>query len=818
MFARARFIPRNLVIAILALCLVPWLLSFLSVPIAHGQEASVCDDVRYLIAHETTPADLFGGGGGLLTAGVPVDGQMGGGDLGDYWVFSTSGARPITLTFNSLPPEVAVEFALFHGMDPVPDGNGETGYYAAMTGQQYTFPVEEAGLYTIVVQLTHIVDVDGPPGRYEMNVFFAGGADVQVEPLRDESNSDGIYPQIANGMMLLDFPSAEVQAPLGGVTSVSTHGGQAAQAFFSRRMGYGIYISNWAERISFMGGNLAAVGIADARRIFYFESFGYQRNYTTSTADLNNFTDSNDIRVRLDWSLITGFWLLDDCAGIKLRDGHSFVAQTNRQERAFSITSAQDGIGITVRGPNALGEVVDHRLTLDWEIIAPDSEVQLIQGILDASLAGNRSIEIESTDITMLPYAMPEDASGQGAVPLRVTFNDKDTTIILDWVGLERFVMIGGRVYLHFTADDALRTEVQRDGTNLERLEALNGVVHIVYKDIDAETPGEQRLLLPRSESYIELVTPPGYPAFDGTRLPGQDGYAPRALNNLGGECYPVNTLLPEANCTPNGYPNPANGNLWYAVTDHLARGYLLDLALTRSYNSRASMIDGPFGYGWTTTFLLDYDVPFNPDTNSRVVDLNNMEASTPYRVGLDLTWAPRGVVTFTTPSGSRHVFVGEASFTGGELTALTMPGWTLSRASVYDRWMLRQEDGLTYFFDRAGRLVGYGYPQKSRMIDIQYFTEAFDGPGSVGAAIPVIISDAPDMRRLELYYDESHHIIRSVLRDMTAEPNPADVDTSVCDLNRNCFEVLYEYQDDRLATVHYADGQQAVYRYDESG
>jgi hypothetical protein len=77
-----------------------------------------------------------------------------------------------------------------------------------------------------------------------------------------------------------------------------------------------------------------------------------------------------------------------------------------------------------------------------------------------------------------------------------------------------------------------------------------------------------------------------------------------------------------------------------------------IDLALTRSYNSAAANVDGPFGFGWTNTFLLDYNVAFDPATSSRVVDPTVVDA---YPVSLDLTWSPRGVVTLITSSGSRR-------------------------------------------------------------------------------------------------------------------------------------------------------------------
>ena len=81
-------------------------------------------------------------------------------------------------------------------------------------------------------------------------------------------------------------------------------------------------------------------------------------------------------------------------------------------------------------------------------------------------------------------------------------------------------------------------------------------------------------------------------------------------LNNLGGECAPINTLLSQFNCANNGDINPANGNLWYSVTDLTAYHPVFDLALTRSYNSYNMAADGAFGRGWDFNF------------NQRVVEL----------------------------------------------------------------------------------------------------------------------------------------------------------------------------------------------------
>jgi hypothetical protein len=361
-----------------------------------------------------------------------------------------------------------------------------------------------------------------------------------------------------------------------------------------------------------------------------------------------------------------------------------------------------NNFSLRLRSSDSNNQPAEYRATLDWAGIAPDSETQLYNGVFTVDLIGERQIALESTQIDMRrssPAAVNENT------PLQVQLLDRAANLVLDWADMKRFALIDNTLEIAFLNEP--RTTTTRSGENLAEFNSINGATHIIYKNLPDGTPGEERLLLPEAESYIEIITPAGLPAFDSTALPGEPGYMPRALNNLGGECYPINTLQEQANCPPNGNPNPANGNVWYAATDLEAYGGALDLALTRSYNSALVHVDGPFGKGWTTAYLLDYDAPYSADSASRAITPEDVAR---YPVGLDVTYAPRGLVTFITPSGSRHVFATSApEFRDGILTALSMPGWTLSRDSVQSPlWELRQDSGLVYFFDRAGRLVRY--------------------------------------------------------------------------------------------------------------
>jgi YD repeat-containing protein len=795
-----------------------------------GQENSAypdCDAVRYLMDAEITPYDL-GLGGGLIQPDGRQAGVFAADHYADTWSFNVLLPRNIggfalpdvaTLAFDQIDPALDLEFALFAGMSPLapemPAGESAAAgiYRPVQTGQIYTFRLARDGAHTLVVRRARLTEQS--TGEYAFTASFPGGGGIFVENLRDNTTNRPLIepPELAAGREIIPLEAAQVVIHPRVATSVGTYGGTASQVRYGPvAENYGIFINEWADRIALLGGDLAVTGHSPAGspRIFYLQDYGYQVDMLDG--DFANVVDANGTRFRLSWQAIRGVWITAECAGMKLVDGRTFTGVLDPAARDVTFQGDLEDFTIRLLGPGIEGRSIPHEMTLSWQGIEAGSELSLRDGVFQADLIGGRALELETTRVDLRREPV-DDGRAPENTPLAIELRDRQASMLLDWVNIERLALVGERLDLAFLDDP--RQVATRRAADLLRLEALDDVIQIVYQDVAEGIPGEQRLLLPRAEGYIELVTPAGLPEFDGRALPGQPGYAPRALNNLGGECYPINTLQPQANCPPNGHPNPANSNLWYAVTDHLARGGHIDLALTRSYNSGAATIDGPFGYGWTSLLLPDYNTAFDPATGSRPV-----HAGDDYRVGLDLTWAPRGLVTFSTGSGSRHVFVtGSNDYDGGQLTALTMPGWTLRRDNLRDRyWVLRQDNGLVFRFDRAGRLVSYGYPDRERVITVEYPRDLLDGPGALGASTPVILTDAAELRRLELYYNEDHRVSRSVLRDMTAFDTLDGIDLAVCDPSANCFETVYSYNDGFLTGVRYADGSTATYQYNEDG
>ncbi len=785
--------------------------------------AHACDAVRFLIENDTVPyaLDL---GGGVIQPGQAVTSTLNEGAYADIWAlnvvrptnnFGTILNATLTLRFDTVDSDLGLEVSVFREMDPQADDSGVEDFQPVTAGATFTYTFIRDGAYTIVIRR---VDVSRQiTGSYTFLPQFDGGGEIELNNLRDDSAGSflEIPPQLVSGRQIVTIPGTHIEAHPAAPTLVASFNGNAVGVRYSvPGNNYGLRLNDWADNLYLLGGDLAAAGndTSPERRVFYMQDYGYRFNMTDG--DLLNVVDSNGTRLSLSWDFVRGVWITRDCAGFRLADGHTFTGIIDRDERDITFRGPEDDFTIRLVSFDPAGQPQSYRIDLGWAGVAENSEMTLSGGVLTAALDGERAIALESTLIDMRRLPAPPTELMTENIPLAVTMTDRDTTLLLDWVDMRRLSLVGQMLEFEFI--DEPRDVTTRSATDLLRVEALDNVIRIIYKEVSEGVPGEERLLLSRAESYVEIVTPAGFPEFDGRALPGQPGYSPRALNNTGGECYPVNTALPEANCPPNGHPNPANGNLWYAVTDHAAYGGLIDLTLTRSYNSAYAAVDGPFGRGWTTPYLLDYNVAFNPETGSRTI---TPAEYTGYPVGLDLTYAPRGLVTFITPSGSRHLFASQSDdFDGGELVALTMPGWVLRRDSVRDtRWSLWQDTGLEYQFDRAGRLTQYGYPQTGRVLNINYPRSTLGGPASLGAETAVVITDAATSRRIELYYNTRHHVIRSVLRETRGLSLNA-LDTSACDITANCFETRYRYNGDLLVGVEYPDGQRATYEYDESG
>lgn len=765
-------------------------------------EPAICDDVRYLMAQDATPYDL-NAPGTTLAPDEATRVQFKPDVYSQFYAFKVVlprdnfnnpvSAADIRLTFSGVPENLNLEFAVFRNMVKLRD-------YAPVTDGTVSVTVRQDTVYTVAIRRQSLYpQAMAAEGEFTLTASYPGDTDIVLGNLRDNSTGSQLLqpPVLVDGLTRIPISeSTQVNIHTGSAISVASQGGQGAQVRFD---GGAILFGAWAQKIDILGGDLAARGTTPGGnpRIFFLQDYGYLRELFNENL---NIEDTNGTKITTDWQGIKGLWLLRDCIGIKLLDGRTFVAPTQPAARQVTFTGGLNAMTVRLNTFNRASQLLPYDLVIDWRGVLANSEAHLLDGILTLKMDGGKQLLLESTRITMARRSSGDEP----AIPLDIRLADRAALVTLDFVNMGSFALTGDTIAIQFTDRRAeLTPTVTRTANRLERFEALNDVIQLVYQAVNEQTPGEQRLLLPRGDNYIEIITPAGFPTFDSTALPDEPGYAPRGLNNLGGECYPVNTTLIEANCPPNGDINPANENLWYSVTDLRAfGGYGLDLTLTRSYNSRAINGDGPFGRGWTTEYLLNTSVPFDRVEGSRPV---TPEALAAYRVGLDVTYAPRGIVTFTTFSGSRHVFASQQpAYTTGTLRALTMPGWTLTRPDIRANWTLRQSDGFTYEFDRAGRLVSYGYPKHSRIINVEYVPELNN---------VVRISDDFGTRQLELYYDENQHISRSVLRD-TKKSEPF----SECLITSQCFETLYLYEDGRLTTVIYDDGQTATYVYDAAG
>lgn len=865
------------------------------------QEVGACDDLLYLMRQQITPDELLVGGG-LLGSGVAEIGQVGGKDGGDIWALSLNllegeDQTPITIAFRDVNVDAPLEFAVFWGMEPISDTAGMVGFQP-LTENTFQFEGTRNGYYSIVVRLQHISQIATlDDGSYEIEVVFRPGVTVSTS-IQDGERSVLLDDMVEfdEGRLALTFPFRNGESPTayahaGSISAIGTLGGNAAQTWFvnpARRdnlespgtfeanYAYSTAVAIWGQRISYLAGDFSVtstrhVDDSDQRRVFYVENFGYQKDLR-SVINLDRFvddnTDSNGTLIRLNWESISGFWMLKGCVGFRTADGREFMAVLDADspeprsavfgqfaEDVCTPVSENgemvDRFRISVRSnlgnsDSGESETANHQLCLSWIGVTQhdDSnvpEIVLDDGVFAIQLVGKRLLRLEATDIRL--ERADENGVDDANQLLNVEILDKAINLTTDWYRLVQFDYLDGNPIFTFL-DDVVRTSTTRDGSNLERVEALDESIRLIYRDEGDSEGIKDRLILPAEDGYAEILTPTERPALHSAVSAESPLFTPRGLNNVGHECYPINTMQLEANCPPNGDINPANGNLWYSVVDHQAYGYQFDLILSRSYNSTQFNANGSFGYGWHTPFQLDYGIDYDATLNARPISASD---AFEHPLRLNLTWSPYGIVRFTTESGSQHLFVTDAPievgdyFDGGTLTSISMPNWSLSRENAHSQWKLTQADGLTYQFDRAGRLIEYGYPADQypnydRMVRINRLSEDTFGHWSVDPSQRqtdiVVVTDAEEMRRLELYFDlNSHHITRSILRDMTTVAR-SDLDADLleqvgessseiethCEADENCFEIRYGYEDDFLRTVVYPDGLQATYSYDEQG
>ena len=797
-----------------------YLLMITTVLSLNGQEINiptvtqnVCPDLQFLMDNTISPYDL-GVGGGTLNMGGTTTGNISNTWYADLWSFNFASQSNqtdiLTLRFDSSSDTTQLEFALFLGMDKVSSNNGQADYQSTERGEA-SYSLRRDGIYTLVIRQAALSAEADLNGTYTINATLSSGRQYTTQPeprtdVRDETTNRSVSPApiipTSSGYQFIDLQTDLYTHP-NAVNNVSSLNFSSTRAEYGI-VGSGFFLNPIYSEVQLFGGDLAIKGTVpetNQARVLYVQNYDYRTFFGDSAGNLTGIQSEDGTNIQLNWDIMQGVWITENCAGFMLIDGTRFISPIIPQQRTvtFRTDRAQpDEFDIRVVAPNPDAVATRYEIDLNWRGVQPASQLSLVEGMFNLELIGARSLHLEATRMDI--RRVNESTIVVPTTPLSVSLLGRQSTLLIDWVDLNSFTLTNTLGMFNF---DDTRGVVSRELINLDRLEIIGGNVYTIFDD------SAQSLWLGQENGFVELITPATAFPYNSLAVAGEAGYIPHALNNIGGECYPVNTMLPEANCPPNGYPNPANGNLWLAMTDLQAFGGLIDVTLTRNYNSLFSAIDGPFGAGWTGLFLLDYNVSFDQTRGSRQID---QHAVATYPVSLNLIWSPQGIVTFTTPSGSQHTFrANNRNYNGGAqaLTALTMPGWRLQRSTVYDDWTLTQPDGLTYVFDPAGRLRTYGYPAQGRLISVDYPRNTLNGPGSIGEH-PVIISDAPETRQIEIYYNEDHHIERAILRDLN-EP------VATCREDEDAFITNYTYTDDLLANVDYADCQQASYGYDNN-
>lgn len=748
------------------------------------------------------------------------------------------------LQLNFKAPNLPLEYALFQGVlaHPNPAAKNYTAFLPISTVDDFTIQIEEADFYTLVVRRSNMNMLN--EGSFELDTIFDTIDTVSPNNFTSEqwfnTRPSDLPIRYVSPWNIADINadgiSQTIQANASSFYRI-IRSGNVHQLLFRHGTDYigKMHFGNWVSKASIAGGSLAVQG----NRYLFLDNFVPQTPPNDNNESVQNDNDIgrgelkriNNIYGHLDTDseYIKGIWVIDNCLGVLLEDDYTFIASLP-QDRPYNISmnGNQNAFNVDLEIPNATGNGIEQlSLTLDWDTIAKGHEVNVHEATLRTRLATEQDIELETTNIGI--NFQSENGSANALTQLKL---DEDLTVLLDGKTLDAFYYrpTNSRIGLDFRdsrSDDG--NEPSRNTDNLTLLESFEGVIRLQYNEAAGN---KEHLWLPQDYGYIELQTPDR--DYKPNLLPDTDDI-PTGFNNLGNECYTANTLVPDFACVHDTIVNYANGNLWYSVTDLQAYGGLIDLMLTRSYNSFDFEHDGSFGYGWTSEFLLDYKVRYNGTRAAREITPDAVEN---YRVGLDVLLAPHGTVIYQTPSGSRHVFTREtnpsqANDVGMEIFRTgAMPDWVLMRRGKTERervrssWILRQEYGFTVEFDVAGRIQWYGYPAEQfnydssaespyrtegRIVQIDYAGNFLNG---ITDSPPIIISDSMSHRQLELQYDENYHIETATLRDTSRAEGEA------CLPENGCQRVTYEYLENNgrhyLQRVNYADGTTATYEYPE--
>ncbi len=801
--------------------------------------SSDCVRIEGYMEADIRPADLIQGGG-LLEPSVGVAATITSNDAGDRWVFGGQGGTIVTLT---LVTELPLRVRLYQQMVMLADETLASGeqtlslevpnhaLYSLTISRPDLLDTTTLGQYTVsvagaatVIEENQAVTVQNADSRFifynrllpaqtqaDIQLSLDGLAENQLRLTTDTTEffltpvESGVQTTLAESAYYVlevtngtgsrftlttpnlntsrlatietlvtprwdNYPNAPTLSIQAGVVEFAMLDGVRLRTapntfssvspipllFFADRQSSFRFGRNSADEISLLDGSLS---IVHKNGFIYVEEFAWQGDFVDST-NFQTFELVSGETVRVNWDETENLWILPTCLGLELTNGRRVIAEAT--ELTARPSQQQEFVLEAVSGDLA------YDVTVDWVGL---EEVVFEDALVKMRFNDQRRFETDRLGLTVRHEEQVQTILSGGA-----------PFVSTDWENILGISVLDNTIRLE-VADE--RGVIQRLDRQVNTLETAQEAIRIRWTD------NSESLLLPESEDFIQIETPAEPTIYDPAALPGQRGFLPAGLNNTGLECYPVTTAL-EFNCADNGLANPANGNLVYAVTDLALPGYAQDLTLTRTYNSRNANVDSSFGFGWSTDFLLDFNEPRDENARARI-----LTETTPYKLMLDLTQAPRGQVIFTTPSGSRHVF--RAERIGDALTSATLPGWQIAARpdDLGAEWRVFRRDGLLYLFDRAGRLKGIDYPQNGGLT----ITRLAPFPNA-----QYRLQDALLDQYLMLVFDDRQHIVSAALHD---------ADDSVLD------EVFYEYEDEtgRLIRVVYSDGTPpTTYTYDDAG
>ncbi|MDQ7034449.1 MAG: DUF6531 domain-containing protein [Anaerolineae bacterium] len=429
--------------------------------------------------------------------------------------------------------------------------------------------------------------------------------------------------------------------------------------------------------------------------------------------------------------------------------------------------------GLNGEGPNA--EPINI-ITVDGERLDTDmSGWQTLAAIRDGAGRYIRVEYVQNTDLRFIADTLNINLFQRGnalrpelnspevdtrLIDISIQREDDSLPLIIDPLGMGDVIFSDGN--LQVKPLDGRVTTVASE--NVEQLIIEN--LAIRYQRLD----GTYLLSLPDG---AQIETPTTI-ADDAQALPSQAGYRPQFYNNLGTHIFDYH---PDINFTRALMPvNLVNGNFYYAVEDFSVPSHTLDLNWTRYYNSLAPQAQTP-------AYMREADYLFG------TVGTNWRHA---YQIDLDIQYAPLGQVRLILPDGGTYLFtaIDEAQ---SRFRSQHLLSWTIERAfGLTGAWRATSTEGLSYDFDRAGRLqritdaegLSLTISPMPRQLAATY--NLFDG---------FIVTDSYG-RRLELYSENNGQI--RVARGVQGE------------------EIHYSYERQLLTDVEYTGANQAA-SYDYS-